>query len=247
MVAVDPASEGQQRFSAMLSHAGYNVDPVHFRDAFISLPPGRSPNDSAARSSASFATRIAYVAGLMARHSSPSLLIVSHAYELCGPLVDLARRLPDAKLGVAFFGSLMDYRWKLSGNLSEAEAVVAPTPPRRASAIPLRVHSLAKDLGVSSIDVINRCAREGIQLQNHMSTISAALETTIREWFNARTHEASTQLGNARFSIRSQGERTWNGGIQFFNLEAVGPEIIGMDILGRVPQSTGVRSGLAHF
>ncbi len=49
----------------------------------------------------------------------------------------------------------------------------------------LRVHNLAKELGVASKEVIAKCQAEGIELKNHMSTISVGLAESIREWFSA--------------------------------------------------------------
>jgi len=47
-----------------------------------------------------------------------------------------------------------------------------------------RVHTLAKELQVSSKTIIEKCAKEGIVLKNHMHVLSAGLEATIREWFS---------------------------------------------------------------
>ncbi len=46
-----------------------------------------------------------------------------------------------------------------------------------------RVFELAKQLGVTSKIVLQKCRAEGIDVPNHMSTLSAGLEATIREWF----------------------------------------------------------------
>lgn len=115
VLSIDPASEGQQRFQQMLKHSGFEPDVVYYRDAFASLPPGRSPVDSSIKSPVSLASRLAYISGLMAREPSSELLIVTHAYELHGPLVDLSERLTNGNVGVAYFSSLVDYRWKLAG------------------------------------------------------------------------------------------------------------------------------------
>ncbi|MFH1746795.1 MAG: translation initiation factor IF-2 [Planctomycetota bacterium] len=48
----------------------------------------------------------------------------------------------------------------------------------------LRVHSLAKQLGVSSKQVIEKCHAEGIELKNHMAAISVGLAESIQEWFS---------------------------------------------------------------
>jgi len=115
VLSIDPNSEGQRRFQDMLRHAGFEVDVVHFRDTFVSVPPGRSPNEMSSKPIVSLAPRIAYVAGLMARFDDPQLLVISHGFELYGPLIDLRRRLASSRVGIAYFGSLLDYRWKLAG------------------------------------------------------------------------------------------------------------------------------------
>lgn len=117
LLAVDPKSEGQERFQAMLRHAGFEPDSVHFRDCYWSLPPGRSPIDGSGKSIGSLAPRLAYIAGLMARHSDPQFMIASHSFELFGPLTDLARRVGRGRVGLAFFSSLLDPRWKQAGLL----------------------------------------------------------------------------------------------------------------------------------
>ena len=49
----------------------------------------------------------------------------------------------------------------------------------------LRVHKLAKELGISSRDVIAKCEAEAIPgIENHLSPISVGLAATIREWFS---------------------------------------------------------------
>lgn len=117
LLSIDPSSEGQQRFQNMLRHSGFDLDIIHFRDTFVSLPPGRSPSDTTGKSIVSLASRMAYIAGLMARHTATQLLVVSHSFELYGPLTDLAHRTPDGKVGIAYFGSLIDFRWKTTGLL----------------------------------------------------------------------------------------------------------------------------------
>lgn len=49
-----------------------------------------------------------------------------------------------------------------------------------------RVFEIAKELGVKSKSIVEKCHAEGIPaevIKNHMSTVSAGLEATIREWF----------------------------------------------------------------
>lgn len=64
----------------------------------------------------------------MARHANSQVLVVSHSFELYDPLMDLARRMHESRdeyveggVGLAFFGSLLDYRWKTTGILDNAE------------------------------------------------------------------------------------------------------------------------------
>jgi translation initiation factor IF-2 len=48
----------------------------------------------------------------------------------------------------------------------------------------VRISALAKELGVTSKDVIEKCKREGIEdVSNPQSTVSIGLSQTIREWF----------------------------------------------------------------
>jgi translation initiation factor IF-2 len=47
-----------------------------------------------------------------------------------------------------------------------------------------RVHQIAKELGVTSKDVVAKCKEEDVpNITNHMSAISVGLGATIREWF----------------------------------------------------------------
>ena len=61
----------------------------------------------------------------------------------------------------------------------------------------LRVHILAKELGVSSKDIIAKCVAEDIpDITNHMSAVSVGLSHTVREWFSGEG-EASTAVESA--------------------------------------------------
>ncbi|MHC4809066.1 MAG: translation initiation factor IF-2 [Planctomycetota bacterium] len=54
------------------------------------------------------------------------------------------------------------------------------------SAKTTRVHQLAKQLGVSSKDIIAKCEAEDVpNITNHMSAVSMGLAATIMEWFQA--------------------------------------------------------------
>ncbi|MHC4562640.1 MAG: translation initiation factor IF-2 [Planctomycetota bacterium] len=47
-----------------------------------------------------------------------------------------------------------------------------------------RIFELARELDVTSKVVLTKCRAEGLEIKNHMSTVSAGLEATIREWFS---------------------------------------------------------------
>jgi translation initiation factor IF-2 len=57
-----------------------------------------------------------------------------------------------------------------------------------------RVHLLATELGVKSKAIIDKCKAEGLEnITNHMSTISAGLAATIREWFTEGEHSTTVE------------------------------------------------------
>ncbi|MBL7133724.1 MAG: translation initiation factor IF-2 [Phycisphaerae bacterium] len=47
-----------------------------------------------------------------------------------------------------------------------------------------RIFELAQELGVASKVVLTKCRAEGLDVKNHMSTVSAGLAATICEWFS---------------------------------------------------------------
>lgn len=58
----------------------------------------------------------------------------------------------------------------------------------------MRVHILAKELNVPSKIIIKKCSDEGIDtVKNHMSTLSAGLHATIREWFSEGSHSTTIE------------------------------------------------------
>ena len=76
-----------------------------------------------------------------------------------------------------------------------------------------RVFELARELGVTSKVILEKCNAEGLTLKNHMATLSAGLEATIREWFTegavstAVETTAHVDLGKARAEARKQRRR----------------------------------------
>ncbi len=61
-----------------------------------------------------------------------------------------------------------------------------------------RVHQIAKELGVTSKDIVKKCEEEAIpSVTNHMSTLSAGLAATIREWFASSEGNVATAVQTA--------------------------------------------------
>jgi translation initiation factor IF-2 len=72
----------------------------------------------------------------------------------------------------------------------------------------VRISALAKELGVTSKDVIEKCKREGIEeVSNPQSTVSIGLSQTIREWFGG-VDGSSTAIETAeRVDVDAARER----------------------------------------
>jgi translation initiation factor IF-2 len=70
------------------------------------------------------------------------------------------------------------------------------------------VYILAKELGVKSTAIVKKCQDEGLDVKNHMSTISAGLAATIREWFsegeNITTVETTEKVDLKKVRIRKK-------------------------------------------
>lgn len=57
----------------------------------------------------------------------------------------------------------------------------------------LRVHTLAKELGVASKAILEKCRAEGLDVKNHMTALNAGLAATIREWFSEGQHTTTLE------------------------------------------------------
>lgn len=59
----------------------------------------------------------------------------------------------------------------------------------------MRVHILANELSVTSKAILEKCRAEGLGdvVKNHMSTLSAGLEATIREWFSGAHSDTAVE------------------------------------------------------
>ncbi|MEM6756657.1 MAG: translation initiation factor IF-2 [Planctomycetota bacterium] len=61
-----------------------------------------------------------------------------------------------------------------------------------------RVHQLAKELGVKSKVIVEKCEAEGVpDITNHMSTVKLGLAETIRQWFGETDADHSTAIEEA--------------------------------------------------
>ncbi|MCB9848408.1 MAG: translation initiation factor IF-2 [Phycisphaeraceae bacterium] len=56
-----------------------------------------------------------------------------------------------------------------------------------------RVFEIAKELGVKSKAILDKCSAEGIPMNNHMSSVSVGLEATIREWFGGSDQHTAVE------------------------------------------------------
>ncbi len=63
----------------------------------------------------------------------------------------------------------------------------------------IRVNQLAKELGVESKSILNKCREEGLgeKVPNHMSVLSIGLAETVREWFSNGGGGVSTAVQTA--------------------------------------------------
>ena len=65
-----------------------------------------------------------------------------------------------------------------------------------------RVHEIARELGVKSKAIVEKCTAEGIPgINNHMSSISAGLEATIQEWFSSDESGSTAVETSAKVDI----------------------------------------------
>lgn len=74
-----------------------------------------------------------------------------------------------------------------------------------------RVYILAKELGVDSKAIVKKCQDEGLDVKNHMATISAGLAATIREWFsegdNLTTEETAERVDLEKVRVKRKSRK----------------------------------------
>ena len=74
-----------------------------------------------------------------------------------------------------------------------------------------RVYILARELGVKSSAIVKKCQDENLDVKNHMSSISAGVAATIREWFsegdNITTIEMAEKVDLKNVRIKKKPKR----------------------------------------
>ena len=77
-----------------------------------------------------------------------------------------------------------------------------------------RVYILARELGVKSTAIVQKCQDEGLDVKNHMAAISAGLAATISEWFSEGEHTTTIErtekvnLKKVRIRKKTKQKRT---------------------------------------
>lgn len=117
LLAIDPDSTSQKKFRQHVAGDGYVPKNVDYREAYVSLPPGRRIADANSPPITTMAADIAYIAGVATSFASVQLLVVTHAFEVARPLNSLAKRVEGARVGLAYFEGLLDPRWRTAGLL----------------------------------------------------------------------------------------------------------------------------------
>jgi translation initiation factor IF-2 len=86
-------------------------------------------------------------------------------------------------------------------------------PDKGRKFLAIRVFELAKELDVTSKQILDKCRAEGMDLKNHMATLKAGQVATIRDWFSEAASTTSVEtaehvnLGEAREVARKQRRR----------------------------------------
>ncbi len=58
----------------------------------------------------------------------------------------------------------------------------------------IKVRTLARELGVTSRQILDRCRAEGVPVQNSITRLSPELERTIRAWFGETKTDRKSML-----------------------------------------------------
>ena len=56
----------------------------------------------------------------------------------------------------------------------------------------IKIKDLAKEVGLTSRELIDRCRAEGVLVQNSITKLNRASEAKVRGWFNVDARETSS-------------------------------------------------------
>lgn len=122
VVALDFDNESQRKLVEAMGHHGIAVAQVDFRHSYVSVPAPYSESETRAPNPQSLSHWITYMCGIMAARERPSVVVVSGAHELAGPLDDLVRARGGTAV-LAYFRRLLNKRW-IDNGLLESEMSV---------------------------------------------------------------------------------------------------------------------------
>jgi hypothetical protein len=114
VLAIDFDNENQRKLAEAVSFKGISPVKVDFRHTYVSIP--QDDGEYSGPKPQSLSHWIAYMCGLLAVRENPTVVIVTGAFEVAGPLADFVERGGTAL--VAYFRRLLDKRWIDNGLLT---------------------------------------------------------------------------------------------------------------------------------
>ena len=109
VVARDFDNPRQGALSRAVEAVGFDVKEVDYRHTFVSQVQDESRH--ADRAPVTLSHWLSYMCGIVASNSPRSVVVVSGAFELAGPLTDFATRDSEGRAAVAMFKRLLNKRW----------------------------------------------------------------------------------------------------------------------------------------
>lgn len=67
----------------------------------------------------------------------------------------------------------------------------------------IKVKELAKELGITSRELIERCRTGGVPVQNSVTKLQPEAERRVREWFRHHLGDAQTPSGADALRVRA--------------------------------------------
>ena len=58
----------------------------------------------------------------------------------------------------------------------------------------IKVKDLAKELGLTSRELIDRCRAEGVPVQNSITKFNRNIELKVRAWFNTKSLDHTSEM-----------------------------------------------------